>query len=90
MKLIEILRRISYMVIFYYQKFQTIVLSIVVVGIVDYFFLYEIFVSLMPLMSLLALEIAPVVIIILSMIIIKGVIKFIRKKIKENKHFLVS
>jgi hypothetical protein len=87
MKLIEILRRIYYMLIYYYQKFQFIVLSIVVVGIVDYFFLYEILVSLMPLMSILALEIAPVFIIILSIIIIRGIIKFIRKKVKENKHY---
>jgi hypothetical protein len=85
MKLIEILRRIYYMLIYYYQKFQFIVLSIVVVGIVDYFFLYEILVSLMPLMSILALEIAPVF--ILSIIIIRGIIKFIRKKVKENKHY---
>lgn len=87
MKVCDYLRRTYYKVNYYYQKFQLIVMSFVVVGIVDYFFLYEIFVSLSALAPVFLLEIIPVLIIILSILIIRGIIKFI-KKMKENKHLL--
>ncbi|MRN53759.1 hypothetical protein [Paenibacillus monticola] len=74
---------------FYYQKLQFIVLSVVVVGIVDYFFIYELFISLSTLVPVFFLEIGPIMLIILSVIILRGVFKFIRKKMKENKHLLL-
>ncbi|MEC0239950.1 hypothetical protein P4H66_08835 [Paenibacillus dokdonensis] len=87
MKAFDYLRRAYYKLSYYYQKFQFIVMSIVVAGIVDYFFIYEILVSLSALVPVFILEIAPVIIIILSIIIIRGIVKFI-KKMKENKHLL--
>ena len=89
MKTFEFLRRIYFKTVFYCQKFQKMIMSIVVIGIFDYFFLYELLVSLTPLMPLLTLEVAPVFIIILSIIMIRGIYKFIRKKLKENKHLLL-
>ena len=38
MKAIDYLRRVYYMLNYYYQKFQLIVMSFVVVGIVDYLY----------------------------------------------------
>lgn len=87
MKAIDYLRRAYYKLGYYYQKFQLIVMSFVVVGIVDYFFIYEIFVSLSALFPVFILEIAPVIIIILSIFIIRGIVKYI-KKMKENKNLL--
>jgi hypothetical protein len=87
MKAIDYLRRAYYRLSYYYQKFQLIVMSFVVVGMVDYFFLYEIFVSLSALVPVFLLEISPFIIIILSIFIIRGIVKFI-KKMKENKHLL--
>ncbi|RUS45862.1 hypothetical protein [Cohnella sp. AR92] len=85
MKLIEIIRMMIYKLVFYYQKFQVMILSIFVVGIADYFILYEIFVAAS---SLLLVELGPVIIIVLSVIIIRGSIRFY-KKTKENKHLLI-
>lgn len=87
MKVIDYLRKAFYKLSYYYQKFQLIVMSFVVAGIVDYFIIYEFFVSLSALAPVFILEIVPVITIILSIIIIRGIIKFI-KKMKENKHLL--
>lgn len=87
MNAFDYLRRAYYKLSYYYQKFQFIVMSILVAGIVDYFFIYEILVSLSGLVPVLMLEIAPIIIIILSIIIIRGIVKFI-KKMEENKHLL--
>ncbi|UHA73514.1 hypothetical protein [Paenibacillus sp. 481] len=87
MKAFDYLRRAYYKLSYYYQKFQLFVMSFVVAGIVEYFFLYEIFVSLSALAPVFILEIVPVLTIILSIIIIGGIVKFI-KKMKENKHLL--
>lgn len=87
MKAFDYLRRAYYKLSYYYQKFQLIVMSFVVVGIVDYFFLYEILVSISALVPVFLIEISPVIIIILSVFIIRGIVKFI-KKMKENKHLL--
>ena len=87
MKAFDYLRRAYYMLNYYYQKFQLIIMSFVVVGIVDYFFLYEIFISLSALVPLFLVEISPVILLIVSIFIIRGIVKFI-KKMKENKHLL--
>ncbi len=87
MKVLDYLRRAYYKLSYYYQKFQLIVMSFVVVGIVDYFFLYEIFVSFSALAPVFLIEISPVIMIIFSVFIIRGVVKLM-KKIKENKHLL--
>lgn len=89
MRLLYFLRRVLYTIAFYYQKLQFIVLSVVVVGIADYFFIYELFVSLSTLVPVFFLEMGPIIIIILSVIILRGLFKFIRKKMKENKHLLL-
>lgn len=87
MKVIDYIRRAYYRLSYYYQKFQLIVMSFVVVGMVDYFFLYEIFVSLSALVPVFLIEISPFLIVIVSIFIIRGIVKFI-KKMKENKHLL--
>lgn len=44
MKVFDYLRRAAYYKLsYYYQKFQFIIMSFMVAGIVDYFFIYEIF-----------------------------------------------
>lgn len=87
MKAFDFVRRAYYKLSYYYQKFQFIVMSIVVAGIVDYFFIYEILVSLSGLIPVFMLEIGPIIIIILSIIMVRGIVKFI-KKMKENKLLL--
>ncbi|MNI57059.1 hypothetical protein D3C73_1120970 [compost metagenome] len=89
MYLVNLIRRILFKMAFYYQKFQFIVLSIFAVGIVDYFFIYEILVTLSPFIPTLFLEIGPIVLIIISIIIIKGITKYIQRKAKENKHLFI-
>ncbi|CAI6087056.1 hypothetical protein COHCIP112018_05310 [Cohnella sp. JJ-181] len=87
MKVLDYLKRAYRKLGYYYSKFQLIVLSFVVVGIVDYFLIYEIVISLSSLVPMFILEIGPVIIILLSIILIRGIIKF-KKKMKENKHLL--
>ncbi|MNN97041.1 hypothetical protein D3C81_2161240 [compost metagenome] len=58
-------------------------------GIVDYFFIYELLVSLSSVVPLFLLELGPIVFIILAIITIRGVIKYIQRKAKENKHLLI-
>lgn len=89
MNIINYIRRTIYKLLYYYQRFQFLVLSIFVVGITEYFILYEILISLTPFIPILLLEVGPIIIIILSVIIVRGVIKFIHKKMKENKHLLI-
>jgi len=88
MKLDELIRWTIYKLANYYQKFQVLILSLFIVGIADYFILYEIFVSLSAFTPFLLLEISPVIIIVLSVIIIRGAIQSY-KKMKENKHVLI-
>lgn len=87
MKVLDYLRRAYSKLGYYYSKFQLIIMSFVVVGIVDYFFIYEIFISLSALLPMFILEIGPVLILLLSIILIRGIVKF-KKKMKENKHLL--
>lgn len=85
MRIIEWLKKLVYSLVFYYHKLQYYLLSIVVVGIADYFFLYEVSISLS---ALLAVEFIPVVIVILGVILFRGLYKYIRRRMKENKHYL--
>lgn len=89
MDIMDIIRKTIYKMFYYYQKFQLLILYIFVVGITDYFILYELIISLSPFIPILLLEIGPIMIIILSVIIFRGVIRFIQKKMKENKHLLI-
>lgn len=89
MDIMDIIRKTIYKMFYYYQKFQLLILPIFVVGITDYFILYELIISLSPFIPILLLEIGPIMIIILSVIIFRGVIRFIQKKMKENKHLLI-
>jgi hypothetical protein len=83
----ELLKRLMYKFVFYYQKFQFLILSIFVVGLVDYFFLYELLVSIAPLASVFALEAAPVLFTVLLIVAIRGIIQLVRKKLKQRKHY---
>ncbi|MFC5528522.1 hypothetical protein [Cohnella yongneupensis] len=83
MRLLAFFRRISYTLLTYFHKFQTVILSLMVIGIVDYFFLYEILLAISP----MALEAAPVILLILSIIAVRGAVKYTKKKAKEKKHY---
>ncbi|TJY43873.1 hypothetical protein E5161_00215 [Cohnella pontilimi] len=83
----EFLKHAVYKVAFYYQKMQIILLSIFVVGLVDYFFLYEFLMSLAPLASVLALEAAPLVLTVLLIVAVRGIILYVRKKMRERKNY---
>lgn len=85
MRIIESLKKLVYSLVFYYHKLQYFLLSLVVVGITDYFFLYEVSISLSV---LLTVELIPVVIVILGAILIRGLYKYIKRRMKENKHYL--
>jgi hypothetical protein len=81
----EWLRKTTYQLVFFYQKIQYYFLSIVVVGIVDYFLLYELSMSLI---ALLAVEAAPILIVIFSVIMIRELIKWIKRKMRDKNHYV--
>jgi hypothetical protein len=81
----EWLRKTTYQLVFFYQKIQYYFLSIVVVGIVDYFLLYELSMSLI---ALLAVEAIPILIVIFSVIMIRELIKRIKRKMKDKNHYV--
>jgi hypothetical protein len=79
------LRKTTYQLVFFYQKIQYYLLSIVVVGIADYFLLYELSMSLI---ALLAVEAIPILIVIFSVIMIRELIKRIKRKMKDKNHYV--
>jgi hypothetical protein len=89
MKLVAFLRRMMFRMSYYYQKVHFLILSIFVAGIVEYFFLYEFFMSIMAFAPLLAAEIIPVAILIMLAIVVWKGVKYIQKKMDKNKHRLL-
>jgi hypothetical protein len=83
--IIEWLRKTTYQLVFFYHKIQYYLLSIVVVGIADYFLLYELSMSLI---ALLAVEAAPILIVIFSVIMIRELIKWIKRKMRDKNHYV--
>jgi hypothetical protein len=79
------LRKTTYQLVFFYQKIQYYLLSVVVVGIADYFLLYELSMSLV---ALLAVQAVPILIVIFSVILIRGLIKWIKRKMKDKNHYV--
>jgi hypothetical protein len=79
------LRKTTYQLVFFYQKIQYYLLSIVVVGIADYFLLYELSMSLI---ALLAVGAIPILLIIFSVIMIRELIKWIKRKMKGENHYV--
>lgn len=84
MRLIDLSRRWIYMLMSYVHKIQFLLFSLVLIGVADYFFLYEVFLALAP----FELAAAPVLLTILAILLIRGAIRHTKKKAKEKKHFL--
>ena len=84
MRFVAWLKRWNYLMLAYFHKIQFVLFSLVLIGMADYFFLYEIFVALAP----FELAAAPVLLTILAILLIRGAIRHIRSKAKEKKHFL--
>lgn len=85
MKIIRWLSKAKYSFILYYHKIQHYILSLFVIGLADYFFLYELSLSVS---SLLVVEALPLVVVVFTILIIRGLVKYIRRKMKEKNHFL--
>lgn len=88
MKYYEYLKTMMFMCVHYYQRIQNLVLSLFIIGIVDYFLLYEVSVSLIATMPLLVIELVPVGIFIFTVLVIWRAVKYYRKKMNENKHYI--
>ena len=85
MRLIAFFRKLGYRLQAFVHRFQTLLFSIMVIGIVDYFFVYELFLALSP----FALEAAPILLVALTVIAVRSAIKYAKRKAKEKKHFLI-
>lgn len=85
MRLFAWIRRLGYMLQTFVHKFQTLLLSLMIIGIVDYFFLYEILLALSP----MALEAAPIILIVLTILAVRGAVRYAKRKSKEKKHFFL-
>lgn len=85
MRLFAWIRKLGYTLTAFVHKFQTLLLSLMVIGIVDYFFLYELLLALSP----MALEAAPIILIVLTILAVRGVAKYAKRKSKEKKHFFL-
>ena len=68
-----------------YQNIHQYLFAIMVMGILEYFFLFEVFVVLLP----LALEAGPILIVIILILAVRGIINYSRRKVKENKHLML-
>ncbi len=77
------LKRWNYALMAYVHRIQFVLFSLILIGVADYFFLYEIFVALAP----LELAAAPVLLTIMAILIVRGTIRYMKRKSKEKKHF---
>lgn len=84
MRFIAWLKRWNYVMMAYVHRIQFALFSLVLIGVADYFFLYEIFVALAP----LELAAAPILLSILAFLLIRGTIRHVKRKAKEKMHFI--
>jgi hypothetical protein len=77
--------RIIYKMIYLYEKLNYLIMTVVVLGILDMFVYYEFALSLM---TLLAPEIAPLLIIVFIWIIYKGIRKYYKNQ-KDKKYSII-
>ncbi len=84
MRLRAWLKRWNYALTTYVHRIQFVLFSLILIGVADYFFLYEIFVALAP----LELAAAPVLLAIMAILIIRGTVRHMKRKAKEKKHFM--
>ncbi|MDQ0112237.1 hypothetical protein [Paenibacillus harenae] len=89
MKIINFLKVMKFKLYHYYQSIQHFLLTIMVVGILEYFFLFELLVALLPAVPIFTLEAGSILIVIVAVLLIKGFMRYVKKKAKENKHFLI-
>ncbi|MFC5700366.1 hypothetical protein ACFPVX_03640 [Cohnella faecalis] len=82
-------KRFIFTLMHYYQQIQHILLTVFVIGVVDYFFLYEISVYLFATMPMLAVELIPLGVLLVLAIIVWRAAKYVRRKMKDNKHYLM-
>ncbi|MBD3919354.1 hypothetical protein H8B09_11365 [Paenibacillus sp. PR3] len=73
--LMKIIKNLIFRIGFLYSKLQFLIMTIAILGILDFFVYYELAVSMM---TLLAPEIAPVILLIFAWLIYKGIKKYIQ------------
>lgn len=75
--MLKIMKHLVLKIGYIYGKFQYLIMSIAVIGILDFLVYYELAVSMM---ALLAPELAPVVLLIIAWLMYKGIKKFIQTR----------
>ncbi|MEC0370396.1 hypothetical protein [Paenibacillus chibensis] len=75
--MLKIMKYLIFKIGYIYGKFQYLIMSIAVIGILDFLVYYELAVSMM---ALLAPELAPVVLLIIAWLMYKGIKKFIETR----------
>lgn len=87
-KILNAINKVKIKLYLYYQSLQHFLLSIMVMGILDYFFLYEILVAILPAVPILMLEAGIILAIVTAIMAIRGFIRYTKRKAQANKHFL--
>jgi len=85
MKLFKLFNDLRFKLFQYYQNIQHLMVSIMVLGILEYFFLYELLIALLP----IAIEAGPILIVILIILAVRGFIRYSRRKAQENRHLML-
>lgn len=88
MKMLNAINKLKIKLYLYYQSLQHFLLSIMVMGILEYFFLYEILIAVLPAVPILMLEAGIILAIVTAILAIRGIILYTKRKAKENKHYL--
>jgi hypothetical protein len=75
--MLKFIKNLIFKIGFIYSKFQYLIMTIAILGILDFFVYYELAVSMM---ALLAPELAPVILLIFAWFMYKGIKKFIQTR----------
>ncbi|MDB5056072.1 MAG: hypothetical protein JWM44_4122 [Bacilli bacterium] len=85
--MLNIIKNLIFKIGFLFAKLEYLIMTIVILGILDYMVYYELAVFLT---TLLAPELAPVILLIFAWLIYKGIKKFIRnRRNKKYSFFLI-
>jgi hypothetical protein len=76
-KMLKFIKNLFFKIGFIYGKFQYLIMTIAILGILDFFVYYELAVSMM---TLLAPELAPVILLVFAWLMYKGIKKFIQTR----------
>lgn len=84
--MLKFVKNLIFKISYLYGKLQYLVMSIVVLGILDFFVYYELAVSMM---ALLAPELVPVILLIVAWLMYKGIKKFIQTRRGKKYSFFI-